>query len=364
MTRADKHLQAAVDGAIQWDQVIAAVKAGAKPNTKTPDGTYVLSAACWYLQIDAVRELLAHGANPNVGKGEPLRQTVSTTNRGDARQVLQLLLDHGVKLETRYPRYQNATALTVAIETCHLQIASALIAAGADATLKDDDGRTPIKAARQGGYRKLVERMTGKPTKGTRAAIDPFVETTYVGTVARTGPHTSGIPDWKKVFQGTHFPGCSNPPVHLLTLDLSLIPEFPASIRKLGTVPIVSHACDCDERDYYEFAISQTRKLSDIDAWKTDADCDRAAYRRSTKATPIKLAKQVGHSDCGIYVGGLPRWAQSPIWPSCPRCDEAGFFVATLDQYSLPPSSPGAGNTLNVFVCGDCRTQCMIRQST
>jgi hypothetical protein len=282
--------------------------------------------------------------------------------------VLQLLLDRGVKLDFRYPRYQNATALAVALQTCHLQVAEMLVNAGADLTVKDDHGHTPIKVARQYGFRKLVELMTGKPTKGKRPAIDPFVETTYVGQLARRPtPHTSGVRDWKKVFAGKHYPGCRNPPVHLLTIDLGLIPEFPDSIRRLGKMPVVSHACECEERDYYEFAISRARKLSDTDVdWGGRAECAPDDYRGSTKATPIRLARQIDRmrSDCGIYVGGLPRWAQSPVWPSCPTCDEASFFVATLYQFDLPPSAPGAGNTLNVFACGACRTQCMVRQST
>lgn len=363
--KADKALAAAFD-LLRWEQVLEAVKAGANPNKKTSKG-YVLASACWYLQLEVVRELLAHGANPNIGKGEPLERTVSTTNSGDARLVLQLLLDRGAKLDFRYPRFNNASALAVALETCHLQVAEMLVNARADLTIKDDHGRTPLKVARAGGYRRLVELMTGKPTKGKRAAIDPFVETTYVGQLARRhAPHTSGVPAWKKVFQGTHYPGCSNPPVHLLTIDLALIPEFPEPIRRLGKLPIVSHACECDERDYYEFAIHRNGKLSDIDPWETPAECEPGDYRRSKKATPIRLVRRIDRtcSDCGIYVGGLPRWAQAPLWPSCPTCDEASFFVATLYQFDLPPSAPGAGNTLNVFVCGTCRTQCMVRQST
>lgn len=363
----DKKLKAALD-TYRWEEVIEALKSGANPNTKAPHTGYALASACWYRKLDVVRELLTRGANPNIGKGEPLERAVTTNSNGDARQVLQLLLDHGAKLDVRYPRYQNATALAVALETCHIQAAEMLVKANADLKIKDDNGRTPVKIARAHGFRKLVELMTGKPAKGKRAAIDPFVEATYVGQRARgQASHTSGVPDWKKVFKGKHYPGCGNPPVHLLTIDLGLIPEFPDSIRRLGKMPIVSHACECDERDYYEFAIGRDRKLSDTDTdWGGRAECEPGDYRPSKKATPIRLVRRVDRmlSDCGIYVGGLPRWAQSPVWPSCPTCDEASFLVATLYQFDLPPSAPGAGNTLNVFACGPCRTQCMVRQST
>jgi hypothetical protein len=364
--KADKKLKEALD-ANRWEDVLSALKSGANPNTKAPESGYALPHACWYRQLDVVRELLARGADPNINKGEPLERTAYKSSNGDARQILQLLLDHRVKLDFQYPRRHNATALSIAIETGHLQVAEMLVKAKADLTIKNDDGSTPLQLAKEWGYRKLVEQMTSKSTKGKRAAIDPFVAATYVGRIAKgRAPHTSGVPDWKKVFKGKHYPGCGNPPVHLLTIDLSLIPEFPAPIRRLGKMPIVSHACECDERDYYEFAIGRDRRLSDTDSWKDRNNCDRADYRGSKKATPIQLTRQADMKlgDLGIYVGGQPRWAQSPIWPSCPRCEEASFFVATLHQYDLPPSARGAGNTLNVFACGACRTQCMIRQST
>lgn len=178
---ADKKLKEALRSG-RWTEVLELLQKGANPNTKAPNGTYALATACWYLQIDVVRELLARGANPNIAKGAPLEGTVSTA-AGDARAVLQLLLDHGVKLDVPHARRKNATALAVALDTGHPQLAEMLLKAGADLTIKDDDGRTPIKVAKECGYRKLVELMTGKRSKGktAAAAIDPFVEATYVG---------------------------------------------------------------------------------------------------------------------------------------------------------------------------------------
>lgn len=325
---ADKKLKKALEYPPRWDDVVDALAKGANPNTKAPDGQYVLAIACWYVQPDAVRELLARGANPNIAKGAPLWSAVSTVNRmHDVSEVVEML-----------------------------------VKAGADGTIKDDDGRTPIEAARQRKYRDLVALMTGKKRKG-KAAIYPFVETTYFGSFVRgEAPHTSGVPDWGTVYKGKQFPGCGNPPVHLLTLDLRSIPEFPEPIRRLGKLAIVGHACECDEQDLYRFAIGRDGRLSNLD--KNRSTCEPDDYEPSKKATPVKLVPATGGMSGGIVVGGQPRWAQAPAWPSCPKCRAKSFFVACLYQFDLPPGAEGRGNTLNVFVCGRCRTQCMVRQST
>ena len=92
---------------------------------------------------------------------------------------------------------------------------------------------------------------------------------------------------------------------------------------------------------------------------------DRGDYQGSKKATPVRLTRVARVSGRNpIIVGGQPRWAQAPFWPSCSRCGDKSFFVATLYQFDLPPGAEGRGNTLNVFVCGRCRTQSMVRQST
>lgn len=212
------------------------------------------------------------------------------------------------------------------------------------------------------------KKSSGKAPKKKSKKAEPFIEATYRGEIAKKGAaHTSGVPDWKTVFNGKHFASCANPPVHLLTIDLGLVPEFPENVRKLGKMPIVGNACDCDEADDYIYAIGKDGRLASLDDDDTTAECEPGSYRKSKKATPINLVPEAAPragKDCGVVVGGQPRFAQAPFWPPCTKCKTKKFFIATLYQYYLPPSSPGAGNTLNVFVCPKCRTQSIVRQST
>lgn len=365
---ADKKLKKAVYE-YNYPGIIAAIQQGANPDYKNEDGMHVLTLACWYCKTDVVRALLEKGANPNIGKGAPLERTVTTTN-GDAREILKLLIDHKVKINTQYTYQHGASALAVAIENGQMKMAEMLIAAGADLKLKDVYGRTPVKIAKEEGYKKLVQLMQGdsKPGKGKKPAepeADPFIEKIYTGSfTTAASPHTSGDPAWQKSFKGKHFPGCGNPPVHLLTLDLSKIPEFPQKIRKLGKLPIVFHNCECDEQDFYDFKIGKGGQLSSLDDYEK-GECEKGDYNPSKKISRVKLLPKKSEGDFkGIEVGGMPVWAQSAQWPSCPKCGDKSFFIAHIYQFYVPPSARGRGNTLNVFVCPDCKTESIVRQST
>lgn len=58
---------------------------------------------------------------------------------------MRLLLEHEAQVDAQDEHQGNASALMLALENGQPQIAEMLIEAGADLTLKDDAGWTPLR---------------------------------------------------------------------------------------------------------------------------------------------------------------------------------------------------------------------------
>lgn len=129
---------------------------GANPNERSQDYGSPLHTACWQGDGNGGREdsvveatlrtLLQSGADPNlVAKGGcPLHEAVS----GDwgSPTSTRVLLEFGAEVDARNDAGQ--TALMLAAEGGDLECVRNLLAAGADRTLKDRRGKTPLALAR------------------------------------------------------------------------------------------------------------------------------------------------------------------------------------------------------------------------
>jgi ankyrin repeat protein len=142
---------------------------GADPNTQTNEnGASVLAGLCYVNQMECVKLLLAHGANPNRGRDESLETPLHHALAGGADiEVIRLLLDSGADVNAKtspgvysYNLYgstptRGETPLHRAAAFASIEIVQLLLQARADRAALDVNGETPHIWA--GWYRREQE---------------------------------------------------------------------------------------------------------------------------------------------------------------------------------------------------------------
>lgn len=130
------------------------------------DGLSPLGVACAAGNWRLAKFLLERGARPEPAGGQPALLAASGGEDDDPAGV-QLLLKHRAKVDARDG--EGRSALHIAAYAGHIDIAAALLAAGADAATLDKADRSPLMEAARGGRQAMFERLLEHLPRGGEA---------------------------------------------------------------------------------------------------------------------------------------------------------------------------------------------------
>src|SRR3989442_14684197 len=118
------------------------LEAGANPNARLPSGETVLMTASFAGNADAVKALLAGGANVNAAETARGQTALMWAVSEGHPDVARALLDYGADVNARSTG--QFTPLLFAARGGDIELARMLLAAGADIDAKGPDGSTPL----------------------------------------------------------------------------------------------------------------------------------------------------------------------------------------------------------------------------
>jgi ankyrin repeat protein len=156
---ADTEGRTALHGAVLSEEPMVAamlLDAGAPINALDQAGASPLTVACRAANWPLAKFLLERGAKPAPANGEPALVAAAGIADDDPAGV-KLLLKHRAAVNAVDARRRSA--LVAAAAEGHEQIARALCAAGADATLADRHGSTALMEAARAGAVGIVQRL-------------------------------------------------------------------------------------------------------------------------------------------------------------------------------------------------------------
>lgn len=131
-------------------------------NSYAPDGFTALTLAAAFGGPEAVRVLMERGADPELKakhsfiKVAPLHAAVF----GNRTDVVAVLLEKGADPNSAQPG--GFTALHGAAQNGNEEMASMLMQAGAQCSLKTEEGKTPAMLAQEAGHTLLAETLNGE----------------------------------------------------------------------------------------------------------------------------------------------------------------------------------------------------------
>ncbi|CAI9102678.1 OLC1v1000980C1 [Oldenlandia corymbosa var. corymbosa] len=128
------------------------ISRGVDVNLQSDAGTPLIWAA-GHGQLDAVRLLLKHNANPNLGTEDDVTPLLSAVAAGSL-PCLELLIQAGADVNVTAG---GATPLHIAADHGSPEMIECLLKAGADPNAGDEDGSKPIQVAAARGNKKAVE---------------------------------------------------------------------------------------------------------------------------------------------------------------------------------------------------------------
>jgi len=136
---------------------------GADPNVQTNENGSSVLAGLAVNEVACVQILLQHGADPNRGRAAsletPLHHALAGAGAANCAELIQLLIDHGADVNAktkpgilsynfwRDARTRGETPLHRAGAYASVEIVEKLLKAGADHTIRDIHGDSPLSWA-------------------------------------------------------------------------------------------------------------------------------------------------------------------------------------------------------------------------
>ncbi|MGC3943874.1 MAG: ankyrin repeat domain-containing protein [Chryseolinea sp.] len=125
-------------------------------NALSGDGFTPLALAAYFGQLDIVKLLLTHKANPNIAANNqmrvaPLHSACAISNY----DIAELLLNAGADVNAR--QHLGVTPLHSAAHNGQTKLARLLIDSGADVNAKSDAGESPLAMAKEKGHEETVQ---------------------------------------------------------------------------------------------------------------------------------------------------------------------------------------------------------------
>lgn len=145
------------------------LECGADLNKRPITDITPLSYAVEYATPSLVQELLDRGGD--VQKGELLQHALN--RKTDIVAVLRILLDKGAPLDaieyanhagsfSTYVFLERGTPLCKAAGIGNTEAVQFLLERGADASIRNSKGRTPLECAERGGFKEIVDILADK----------------------------------------------------------------------------------------------------------------------------------------------------------------------------------------------------------
>jgi ankyrin repeat protein len=123
---------------------------GAAVNKRNQFGETALLEACYRNRLRVVRLLLERGGDPTIASyGGTIPLMAASASLGAPLEVVRVLLDHrSGKVMINHRDVYGRTALHFACSKGRGDVAKALLESGADSSIADDDGQTPMATAK------------------------------------------------------------------------------------------------------------------------------------------------------------------------------------------------------------------------
>lgn len=137
---------------------------GANVDELEPNGDAPLVMAAYLGHSEIVRMLLEAGADVKAVDPGMKATALHAASYAGRTEAAKLLVQHGIEIDKQGP-YNGYTALHDAIWQNNVDVARVLIDAGANLTLKSNDGKTPLDFARSKHANEIVKMIEAKQGK-------------------------------------------------------------------------------------------------------------------------------------------------------------------------------------------------------